>query len=867
MALSPMMKQYMEIKQANKEALLFFRLGDFYELFFDDALTASKELEITLTGRNCGLEERAPMCGVPFHSADAYIAKLIEKGYRVAICEQVEDASQSKGIVKREIVRIVSPGTVFESNILEEKKSNYLLSYYCEKNTYGIAYVDISTGEFYASEIKGNQSVLYDEISRISPTEFISNLSEDADENQVIHERHGIAYTRMPAWSFEYDNAYKKLTNQFDILNLNGFGCENDKALISAAGALLEYLSQTQKKAVANITSLKHYYPGHYMVLDSATSKNLEILSTIRSAKKEGSLLWLLDKTKTAMGGRLLIQWLKRPLVDVNGINERLACVGELVESPMFLDELTEQLKKIYDLERLIGRISNGNANARDLLSVKQTLSVLPTIKNILSEATSDAFVLIHETFDCLTEVYTLLDKSIDDHPPIGIKDGGIIKEEYHSLLDEFRTAMVEGKSWIAKIEAEQREKTGIKNLKIKYNRVFGYFLEVTNSNKHLVPDEYERKQTLSNAERYIIPALKEVENKILGAEEKSIQLEYELFLKIRNDVALQTKRIQAVAQQIAFLDVVASFAAVTKQYHYVKPLVSNNNEIRIVEGRHPVIEKMIGQEQFVSNDTYLDKDNHSFLIITGPNMAGKSTYMRQVALITLMAQIGCFVPAEKAEIGVVDRIFTRVGASDDLASGQSTFMVEMAEVSNIVHNATPNSLVILDEIGRGTSTYDGLSIAWAVVEHIRSNPKLQSKTLFSTHYHELTELEGKIPGVENYCIAVKEQDDRIVFLRKIIRGGAESSMGIQVAQLAGLPPSLIKRAKELLAMLEQADISNKNSQATESQTTHQVSLFDPAYIMDHEMNELLDKVDVNQTTPMQALTILAELIKLRRNR
>ncbi len=867
--LTPMMQQYMQLKEQHKDAILFFRLGDFYEMFFEDAITASKELEITLTGRDCGLEERAPMCGVPWHSADGYIAKLIEKGYKVAICEQTQDPEEANGIVERQVVRVVTPGTVTDSSILDEKSNNYLISIIRDNDAFGLSGVDVSTGEFFISEItKGNvqdrSEKLFNELARIQASEILINESLELDKEFLdsVRSRFSAYITPYQEWAYKKSNAYRTLTQHFQVQTLEIYGCEDMTYGICAAGALLSYLSETQKNALGHITFLKTLSDNTHMVLNAAARRNLELTETIRGKSKKGSLLWLLDKSDTAMGGRLLRQWIQQPLLYRSQIEDRLEAVQELIKNPIRMEEVKDLLRKVYDLERLAGRIAYGSANARDLISIKQSLQLLPVLKEILSSSTSGMLMKFYRETDVLEDIHNLLEQSVFEDPPVFLKEGNLIKEGWNSELDEYRLAVTEGKNWIAGLEQQERDKTGIKNLKIGFNKVFGYYIDVTRSYYDLVPESYVRKQTLANSERYIIPELKEVEDKILGAEEKSIRLEYQLFIEIREKIGQEVSRIQNTAAIIATLDALCSFARVSYDNNYTRPVILEDGSIKIKDGRHPVVEKTMSNGLFVPNHTSLQTGKDHLMIITGPNMAGKSTYMRQVALITLMAQIGCFVPAKEAEIGIVDRIFTRVGASDDLASGQSTFMVEMSEIADILHNATSKSLLILDEIGRGTSTFDGLSIAYAVVEHICQS--LKAKTLFATHYHELTELEGTISGVKNYCIAVKEQGDNIIFLRRIIRGGADKSFGIQVAKLAGLPEEVIERAKKILKKLEDSDINrakdqNKNHQVADSNGALQLDLFNSAF--SEIMKELKD-MDINVLTPIEAIGILYRLVQ-----
>ena len=810
-ALTPMMQQYMAIKEQYKDCILFYRLGDFYEMFYDDALTASRELEITLTGKNCGQEERAPMCGVPYHAVDVYLNKLVAKGYKVAICEQAEDPKQAKGIVKREVIRIVTPGTNLSQQALDEGRNNYLMCLVYDNNQFGLAITDISTGDFYTTEV-ATLKELYDEIHRFSPSEIICNDSFYMSGASLddFKDRLHVSVSTLGTWYMDEAVSVQKIKEHFKVASLDGLGLTDFPSGTLAVGALLLYLYETQKNTLDNLTKITPYRSGGYMIIDSATNRNLELIETLREKQKKGSLLWVLDKTKTAMGARLMRNWIEQPLIEKKKITARQDAVEELYNDMITREEIREYLNAVYDLERLVTRISYRTANPRDLIAFKTSLGMIPPVKQLLSQAKSAELKEIDERMDCLEDIYDLIEKSIQDEPPIMIREGGMIKEGYNEDVDKFRLSRTEGKTWLAELEAREKEKTGIKNLRVRYNKVFGYYLEVTNSYKELVPEDWTRKQTLANAERYITPELKELEDMILGAEDKLAALEYDLYCEVRDSIGEQVVRIQETAKAIAHLDVLASLACVAQSNDYVRPSINTKGVIDIQGGRHPVVEKMNNNQMFIDNDTYLDNKNHRISIITGPNMAGKSTYMRQSALIVLMAQIGSFVPAKSANIGIVDRIFTRVGASDDLASGQSTFMVEMTEVANILRNATSRSLLILDEIGRGTSTFDGLSIAWAVVEHI-SNPKLLgAKTLFATHYHELTELEGKLDSVNNYCIAVREQGDDIIFLRKIIRGGADKSYGIQVARLAGVPDSVIDRAKEISSWLEETDVTDK---------------------------------------------------------
>lgn len=874
-ALTPMMQQYMAIKEQYKDCILFYRLGDFYEMFYDDALTASRELEITLTGKNCGQEERAPMCGVPYHAVDVYLNKLVAKGYKVAICEQAEDPKQAKGIVKREVIRIVTPGTNLSQQALDEGRNNYLMCLVYDNNQFGLAITDISTGDFYTTEV-ATLKELYDEIHRFSPSEIICNDSFYMSGASLddFKDRLHVSVSTLDTWYMDEAVSVQKIKEHFKVASLDGLGLTDFPSGTLAVGALLLYLYETQKNTLDNLTKITPYRSGGYMIIDSATNRNLELIETLREKQKKGSLLWVLDKTKTAMGARLMRNWIEQPLIEKKKITARQDAVEELYNDMITREEIREYLNAVYDLERLVTRISYRTANPRDLIAFKTSLGMIPPVKQLLSQEKSAELKEIDERMDCLEDIYDLIEKSIQDEPPIMIREGGMIKEGYNEDVDKFRLSRTEGKTWLAELEAREKEKTGIKNLRVRYNKVFGYYLEVTNSYKELVPEDWTRKQTLANAERYITPELKDLEDMILGAEDKLAALEYDLYCEVRDSIGEQVVRIQETAKAIAHLDVLASLACVAQSNDYVRPSINTKGVIDIQGGRHPVVEKMNNNQMFIDNDTYLDNRNHRISIITGPNMAGKSTYMRQSALIVLMAQIGSFVPAKSANIGIVDRIFTRVGASDDLASGQSTFMVEMTEVANILRNATSRSLLILDEIGRGTSTFDGLSIAWAVVEHI-SNPKLLgAKTLFATHYHELTELEGKLDSVNNYCIAVREQGDDIIFLRKIIRGGADKSYGIQVARLAGVPDSVIDRAKEIASWLEETDVTDKakNLQVRTSAkkkevvreavpAEKQMSLFD-IYPADHPVLKELAGLDVSNMTPIQALNTLYELQK-----
>ncbi len=878
MALSPMMQHYAATKEEYKDCILFYRLGDFYEMFFEDAKTVSEELELTLTGKDCGLKERAPMCGIPYHAAETYIERLIDKGYKVAICEQMEDPKKAKGIVKREVIRVVTPGTNMNSQGLDDAKNNYIMSIVCMDGRFGLAVADISTGECQVTELD-KESKLLDEVNKFVPSEIICNQSLLMSEIncEELKDKYNICVNSLDDWYFDDENCEQVLKEHFKVLSLEGLGLADYSCGLIAAGALFQYLYQTQKSDMPQMTSVTPYVTDKYMVIDSSSRRNLELVETMREKSKKGSLLWVLDKTKTAMGGRMLRSFVERPLIDREEINGRLSAVEEMNDQGMLRDEMREYLRPVYDLERLISRISYQSANPRDLIAFKTSLEMLPFIKQLLNSFESDMMMEIQKELDPLEDLYHLIDSSIVEEPPLAMKEGGIIKDGYDEDIDKYRHAKQDGKQWISDLESSERQKTGIRTLKIKYNKVFGYCIEVTNSFKDKVPDSYTRKQTLVNAERYITPELKKIEDTVLGAEDRLYSMEYEKFCVIRDTVAGEVIRIQKTARAIARLDVLASLSLVAERNNYVRPKLNRKGVIDIKGGRHPVVEKMIPNEMFIANNTYLDKQDHRLAVITGPNMAGKSTYMRQTALIVLMAQIGSFVPADQADIGVVDRIFTRVGASDDLASGQSTFMVEMTEVANILRNATSDSLLILDEIGRGTSTFDGLAIAWAVIEHVSDKKLLGAKTLFATHYHELTELEGKVSGVHNYCIAVKEKGDDIVFLRKIVAGGADKSYGIQVARLAGVPESVLKRAKELVEQLVTSDITTtvrdmtRKKKVTEKPPHYdevdmrQMSLFDT--VRDDSIIEEIKDLDLSNLTPMEAMNTLYSFQNKIRNR
>ena len=877
--LTPMMQQYLETKKEYQDCILLYRLGDFYEMFYEDALVASKELEITLTGKNCGQEEKAPMCGVPHHALEGYLSKLVSKGHKVAICEQMEDPKVAKGIVKREVVRIVTPGTNLNMQALEETRNNYLMCVVYFPGKTGISIADVTTGDYYLTEVDDIRK-LQDEVNKYEPSEIICNeqflvSGYDTDD---LKNRLGVTIFSLASHYFDEDNCRKNLMQHFHVNTLTGLGIEDFPTGLIAAGALLQYLYETQKTSLVHFTHIYPYVTSKYMLLDSSTRRNLELTETLREKQKKGSLLGVLDKTRTAMGGRLLRKYIEQPLIDKDKMEKRLDAVEMLCKRSVDRDELREYLNAIYDLERLLGKVSYKTANPRDLIALRNSLAMLPSIKTVLNDLDTALLTKINGHIDSLEDIYSLIDDSIIEEPPISIRDGGIIKEGFNETIDSLRSAKTDGKNWLAALEEEDRGRTGIKNLRIKYNKVFGYYFEVTNSYKNLVPEDYIRKQTLANAERYTTPRLKELEDSILNAEDKLSSLEYEMFCEVRDRITAQMERIQQTARAVAQLDVFSSLSYVAERNQYVRPSLNEKGIIDIKDGRHPVVEQMINNDMFISNDTYLDNQKHCIAVITGPNMAGKSTYMRQTALIVLMAQIGSFVPAKKANVGIVDRIFTRVGASDDLSSGQSTFMVEMNEVANILRNATANSLLVLDEIGRGTSTFDGLSIAWAVIEHISNRKLLGAKTLFATHYHELTELEDKMDNVNNYCIAVKEKGDDIVFLRKIIKGGADKSYGIQVAKLAGVPDMVIGRAKEIVEQLSDNDIIEKvqnievNIKSEKRKPVkydevdmEQMSLFDT--VKDEDIIRELQEIDVGHLTPVDALNTLYRLQNKLKNR
>ncbi len=873
--LSPMMQKYFETKEEYKDCILFYRLGDFYEMFFDDAEIVSKELELTLTGKNCGLEERAPMCGIPYHAVDSYLPKLVSRGFKVAICEQVEDPKLAKGLVKREVIRIVTPGTNTNIQSLDSEKNNFCFGVFYSDNMIGVAIADVLTGDFYLTEIE-DLSKLRDEIAKFEPSEIACNEAFllRGDFVSEIKERFHMPVTTLDGHLFDDAFCTEILKKHFHTGSLEGLGIIDFPYGIIAAGALLKYLYDTQKTELNHITHITPYIYGRFMLIDSATRRNLELTETLREKQKRGSLLWVLDKTKTAMGGRLLRNTIEQPLIDISEMNLRLDAIDDLNTNSISRDEIREYLNPIYDLERLLGKVAIKSANPRDLIAFRCSLSMLPPVKIALKDLSSELLKRIDESIDPLEDITGLIERSISDDAPLSVHDGGIIRDGFDDEIDRLRSAKNEGKNWLAEYEEEERQKTGIKNLRIKYNRAFGYYFEVTNSFKDQVPDYFIRRQTLTNAERFTTDRLHELEDEILNSEEKLLRLEHDVFCEIRDSISSEIERIQKSAKAIAWLDMLSSLAFVSEKNRYVRPKLNDKGVINIKNGRHPVVEQMLKGGLFVENDTYLDTKNNCISIITGPNMAGKSTYMRQSALIVLMAQIGCFVPASSADIGIVDRIFTRVGASDDLASGQSTFMVEMNEVSNILRNATPKSLLILDEIGRGTSTFDGLSIAWAVIEHISNTNILGARTLFATHYHELTELEGKISNVNNYCIAVRESGDDIVFLRKIIKGGADRSYGIQVARLAGVPDMVIDRAKEIAEQLSDNDITEKiqaisvNGSSESGRTKRvakpddvdlgQMSFFET--VSDEDVLEELASIDISTLTPLDALNTLYKL-------
>ncbi|HHW46779.1 MAG TPA: DNA mismatch repair protein MutS [Clostridiales bacterium] len=864
--LTPMMRQYLEIKDKYKDCILFFRLGDFYEMFFEDAKIASEELDLTLTGRDCGQEERAPMCGVPYHSCEAYIARLISKGYRVAICEQVEDPATAKGLVKREVVRVITPGTVIEDSMLDESKNNFLAAISILGNKAGMCFVDASTGTLNLTEFdcKGTDQRIIDELGRFNPSEILADegIGKRKELVEFIENRLSCRITKRSEEDFDPEKLKEVILSHFMAEKLDNLGLKDGSAAVSALGAALKYLYETQRTGLLNINDINFYEESQFMRLDLFTIRNLELLETMRNKEKRGSLLWVLDKTKTAMGKRRIRTWIEQPLISIPEIEMRLNAVDEIAGDTILRGEILEQLAGIHDLERLMTRIVYGTAGARELKSLSSAISRLPQLKALLQNVNSRLLKEIYENIDLLEDVYNLIESAIIDQPPATIREGGIIKEGYNSEVDQLRDDINDTKGVLARIENQEKERTGIKTLKVRYNKVFGYYIEVTNSYKSMVPPDYIRKQTLTNCERFITEELKNLESRILGAKDRIVQLEYELFEEIRKQVANQFERVQSTASAVAVLDVLCSFAETAVKNNYCRPKLNNEGRIYITNGRHPVVEATL-KTPFVPNDTILDNKDNRCIIITGPNMAGKSTYMRQVALICLMAQMGSFVPAQSADLCIVDAIFTRVGASDDLSAGQSTFMVEMSEVAYILKNATSKSLLILDEIGRGTSTYDGMSIARAVLEYV--SRKICAKTMFATHYHELTVLEGQIEGVKNYNIAVKKRGDEITFLRRIVRGGADRSYGIEVGKLAGIPDAVIERAKEILKLIEKDGVSAKNTPYG-----YNLSADEPQVSFEMQTAKLLadelKRLDVNTLTPIEAMTKLFELVNKARN-
>lgn len=865
---TPMMRQYLEIKKGNPDTILFFRLGDFYEMFFEDAKIASQILNITLTSREAGKDKKVPMCGLPYHASEIYIVRLIKAGRKVAICEQVEDPKTAKGLVKRGVVRTITPGTVLSSAILEDKVNNYLASINRDKTGIGLAFVESSTGEFRVAEFN-NEAKLFAELMRLGPKEcLIPECLRDDSGISVFARDNSMSITIQDDWAFSLDTAQSTLCGFFNTITMDGFGCGNFTHGIGAAGALIRYLKETQQSNLSHITKITPYRPEEFMSIDPASWRNLELTKTIRSGEKTGSLVWVLDQTVTAMGGRLLRSWIQQPLLRVEDIIYRQDGVGEFCQSSILRETITLCLKSIHDLSRLAGRIDAGLANARDLIALKESLLVIPSIKTALAPYKQNIVKDILLDLDELKDIVELIDTAIHATPPLSLREGGIIKPGYNQELDELHSMTRDAKGWILRLQQEEIKRTGIGSLKISYNKVFGYYIEITKANLHLVPQDYIRKQTIANGERFITPQLKEKEVQILSAGERITGIEYEIFLMVRDEIISKIDRIQQVSRAIAMLDVLVSLASAAVENDYARPLINDGDVIMFKEARHPVVEKVLAGERFVPNDTLLDKSDNQILIITGPNMAGKSTYIRQVALIVLMAQIGSFVPAKEAEIGVVDQIFTRVGASDELIKGQSTFMVEMIETANILNNATEKSLVILDEIGRGTSTFDGVSIAWAVAEYIHNHSSVKARTLFATHYHELIELELLFKGVKNYNIAVKEWGDKIIFLRKIVQGGADKSYGIHVARLAGLPQEVILRATEILDNLEMESITGngkpKIAKVKEKKEKFiQLSIFDLAQAINDKAIDALKQIDVNNLTPIEALNKLYELKKM----
>lgn len=877
MGLSPMMQQYLKLHERVPDTIMLFRVGDFYETFFDDAITTSKALEIALTGKQCGLDEPAPMCGVPYHAAEPYIAKLIEKGFKVSICEQMEDPATTKGLVKRDIIKVVSPGTITDSSTLAEKKNNYLVSVYGGRHRVGLATVDISTGEFSATDIDidDDYAALINELGKIEPSEIIANPTfyKQSDIIRGLEQRFDCMITLVDSNHYDLKKSEAVLEEQFHVFALDALGLKGHDEAVRASGGLLGYIDDTQMKVLGHINHLRYYRTEDYMLLDLSTRRNLELTETLRRGEKRGSLLWVLDKTTTAMGGRLLRNWIETPLIDKDKIVARQDLVAELVANPGGLNDLKALLSKVYDLERICGKISFGTVSPKDLLSLKQSAAMLPKIADCISTFDAPKLQAIYQDADLLTDIYELIDAGISDDAPFLLRDGGVIKKGYNAEIDEYREASGNGKAWFRNLEAQERERTGIKSLKVKYNKVFGYFIEVRKTNLDRVPDDYIRKQTLTNSERFFTPELKDMETKILGAQERLSQLEYQLFSDIRERIMAQIKRIQKRAHDLAALDALYALATVAVERHYVKPEITDDGIIDIKNGRHPVAEALMDPGAFVSNDCLLDRDANRMMLITGPNMAGKSTYIRQVAIITLMAQIGSFVPVDEASIGVVDRIFTRIGASDDLTTGQSTFMVEMSEVSNILKNATAHSLVILDEIGRGTSTFDGISIAWAVVEYLSNPLTVGAKTLFATHYHELTELEKIKPGIKNYSIGLKETKDGVIFLRKIKRGAADQSYGIEVAELAGFPKIVTARAKDILKELERGESTYRegmiDAEENAAELDNQISFYSqmvaesktsPLNAAQQEVLDSLKDLEIDRITPLEAMNTLNAL-------
>jgi DNA mismatch repair protein MutS len=866
---TPMMRQYLEIKARYPDAILFFRLGDFYEMFLEDAVTASRVLDITLTCRNKGAAEEIPLCGIPYHSSQPYIARLVENGYKVAVCEQVEDPKTTKGIVRREVVRVVSPGLVLDTDTLKPKENNYLVALAeGDAGRYGVAVLDITTGEFRVTETADLDGVR-SELTALNPREvMVADGAEGASLRQgLVAILAGRMVNLLPEWAFESDRAAGLLTAFFASASLEAFGCAELPGAVRAAGAILHYLQETQKYDLGHIRPLSTYHTRDFMVLDETSRRNLELTATLHDGGKKGSLLGVLDRTVTAMGGRRLRQWINQPLVDVVRIQGRHQAVAEMVEKSLLRDEVRAALDGVYDLERLNAKIAMASANAKDLSALRTSLTRLPILIDLLQGVEAPFLQELGRGIDPLADVCELLVGAIVDDPPFVLREGGLIRDGYHEPLDELRLISREGKGWIARLEQQEKERTGISTLKVRFNRVFGYYIEVTRSHLGKVPDDYQRRQTLANAERYMTPALKEYEEKVLGAEERLVEIEYDLFQQVRKETSAQGRRIQQVADVLATLDVVLGLSELAHERNYVVPEMDDSGDLVIVEGRHPVIEAMSLSERFVANDVALDTRENQILIITGPNMAGKSTFMRQIALITLMAHMGSLVPARSARIGVVDRIFTRVGASDNLARGQSTFMVEMTEAANILNHATPRSLIVLDEIGRGTSTFDGISIAWSVAEYLHDNPAVAAKTLFATHYHELTDLALTRERVKNFNVAVKEWNDQIIFLRKIVKGGASHSYGIQVARLAGLPATVIDRAREVLRNLESGEFERegeprlaRSRQAKSPKFLSQLSLFDGG---SDEIRRRLDELDTTVLTPLEALNILDQLKKL----